>query len=469
MRSRFPLLWAQAGVAGLLALWGTLQLLEGSQRPAGRAEARRGRSLAERPLAAADGPRTFGRTAQAERSARPAAAAIPEQRGGSSGAALESLQAAPLGGPARTPTTAAQAPAQGVPDPGSALAQPPGAGAAPAASAAPLAGPSVARGSAAAEVLLRTAAALRAAGLQGAWPEAAPTPERAPGSAAFGRGTPARPEWAAWALQGLRLAALEPQREPAPQRAADAARKLEQPLHSAARGAEWPGRAAPAPESDAGRGAPPRSGAERLSHREDLARAGSERRLEGAGPIGSQAEPRTAPAPVPAAALGSGQELARAELPEGLPAGADAGAAPRSAGGTAEPGGARKAAGESAAGSLSASVQVSDPDSLAERARGAARAEEGQCAPAAEGPTGDGSVRFVLTVTDRRGTPLPGLDLEVLMGEGGRPLRLRADAEGRVALALDPGRYRLRRQGQSGEARARLTVREGLRSVELEL
>lgn len=467
MRSRFPLLWAQAGVAGLLALWGTLQLLQGSPRPAGRAEARRGGLAAERPLANADGARSFSRTAQAERGARPAGAATPERKVGSSSGALEPLQAAPRRGPARTQASVVQSPVQGVPDPGPALAQPPGAGAPPAASAAPLAGPSVASRSAAAEVLLHTAAALRAAGLQGAWPEAGPTPDRAPGSAAFGRGTPARPEWAAWALQGLRLAALEPLREPAPKRAADAARKLEQPLHSAARGAELPGRAAPTQESDAGRVAPPRSGAERLSHREDLARAGSDRRLEGAGPIGSQAQPRTAPAS--GAALGSGQELARAELPEGLPAGADAGAAPRSAGGTAEPGGARKAAGESAAGSLSASVQVSDSDSLAERARGAARAEEGQCAPAAEGPTGDGSVRFVLTVTDRRGTPLPGLDLEVLMGEGGRPLRLRADPEGRVALALDPGRYRLRRQGQSGEARARLTVREGLRSVELEL
>jgi hypothetical protein len=116
-----------------------------------------------------------------------------------------------------------------------------------------------------------------------------------------------------------------------------------------------------------------------------------------------------------------------------------------------------------------AAVQVSDASSLAERARGEAQPSAGTCEGASGLGSAAGSVRFVLTVTDRRGTPLPGQAIEVLLGEGERPLLLQADERGRVALALDPGRYRLRRPGQPGDARARLTVREGLRSVELEL
>jgi hypothetical protein len=90
-----------------------------------------------------------------------------------------------------------------------------------------------------------------------------------------------------------------------------------------------------------------------------------------------------------------------------------------------------------------------------------------------------GSVRFELVLTDARGKPLPNTSVELRTGEDQRLLlRLETGPQGELPLALDPGRYRLNRTGQvspqpgggaPANLGARLTVRPGLRRVELEL
>jgi hypothetical protein len=480
MRSRFPLLWAQAGVAGLLALWGLLQIGQGGPRSEERPQTQGRLDLAsaerkDRGRASADPSPALPRRA-GENPTRP-------QRGAPA-AEIRKLPGDPLIRQG-SPTSAPQL--QGDPQLDADIGPRSTPGASQPTASSPLGPRSESKASQAAPSQSAPALALlRAAEF---WQK---TRLRDPASTAVeflraGSATAqedlsprARPEWAAWAVESAQLALLglsgDAQGAP-PAAELEPALSEGQPRPLSSALAAGPRDQARGPSNSARPAAPAASAtSDLLATPEQSGTSLPTDRiadLDGSLRSSHTALAQAAPSRVaqPPGETDQGSASPASEATRGL---VDPAVAQASRPGGSVPEGSRRAASASSPGSaaetrIPASVQVSDASLLAERARGEAHPISGSCEGAAGAGQAAGSVRFVLTVTDRRGTPLPGQTIEVLLGEGQSPLVLQADERGQVALALDPGRYRLRRPGQPGDARARLTVREGLRSVELEL